>query len=319
MQGEFFINLIGLNGIIEELDEVQLVMREHKDRLESIKGSLHSTNFEASKMDLQRMEEKQSEYIKMMVSLKNTLTEIKNCYEQTEQKNINQLKADSNTEKQEGTSNTLLSQIGGSMEQDLLGTVLESSGNTVVKLSGYININTAIVSNPGNNGFIIVNPEVAGTTFNMAKWGTNFSKYGVPIIGGIIDYTGQKNSGEETGHAIIKTVVHTGTGMIVGGFVSAKVGAATGAAIGSIVPGAGTAVGAIGGTVVGFVAGSVTTFAVNMGFDSVYDNYLKEPINEACDTVKKKAGEVVDAIGNTMDDIGEAVSGVFSDLGSVFA
>ncbi|WP_273451403.1 T7SS effector LXG polymorphic toxin [Streptococcus ferus] len=114
-------------------------------------------------------------------------------------------------------------------------------------------------------------------------------KYGIPVVGALVDFGMQKASGESTGDALIKTGAHVAIGL-------------KAAAIG-------TAIGGPFGTVVGFGIGVLGS----MAFDYVYDN--KEQIVDGIADTAKKATK---AVGETVDKVGDAISGFGKTLGSVF-
>ena len=107
----------------------------------------------------------------------------------------------------------------------------------------------------------------------------NGVKYGIPIVGALVDFGMQKASGESTGDALIKTGAHVG--------IAAGVGMMVGGPI-------------------GFGVGVLAT----MAFDYIYDNYKDDVID-----VGKKA---VNAVSDAVDKVGDAVSGFGKTLGSVF-
>lgn len=318
MQSEFDVNILGLRNSTQEFNGFIETLLGYKEQIEKAERCLNRPGFEEFIASIRAIEEEQEKHVSTMTVYKKSLVDITDLYEKTEQKLIgesdNQANEETSTEeeKEQAWYEKFFSGLGDSMKQDLFSSLLQSGGNTIVRLAGAINGWTALASNPGTNGFIMVNPDVIDATSNMAKLGTCFSKYGVPIIGGIIDFAGQLSSGEGEGHAAAKAAIHTAVGIGVGIAVDAATGAALGAAFGSVVPVAGTAVGAA----VGFVAGSVITFAANKGVDYVYDNYIKEPINTVCEAVKDTACEVANKVGDAMDDVGDAVSGFFGGIGS---
>jgi len=121
------------------------------------------------------------------------------------------------------------------------------------------------------------NPVWAQFARGAVKYGV---KYGIPVVGALVDFGMQKASGENTGDALIKTGAHVGiaagVGMLVGG------------------P-AGFALGVLG----------------TMAFDYVYDNYKDDVIDAG-----KKA---VDAVSDAVDKVGDAITGFGKALGSVFS
>ena len=107
----------------------------------------------------------------------------------------------------------------------------------------------------------------------------NGVKYGIPIVGALVDFGMQKASGESTGDALIKTGAHVG--------IAAGVGMMVGGPI-------------------GFGVGVLAT----MAFDYIYDNYKDDVID-----VGKNA---VNAVSDVVGKVGDAVSGFGKTLGSVF-
>lgn len=316
MQGQFEVNLLELRKITQDFETFTKMILNYKEELSKVKSYLNRVGFQDLQESLIVMEEQQQQHANMMGVYKTALAEIINTYEATEKKLIGESNEDSKEvvgeekEEQVGEEN-FFSGIGDSLKQDLFSSMLEAGGNSIVSLAGLINTHTAIGGNAGPNGFIMLDPNVSNKTGNMVKWGTRFSKYGVPIIGSIIDLTGQLKSGEGAGHAAIKTGIHTAVGIGVGVGVDAATGAILGATFGSTVPVVGTAVGAVAG----FVVGGVITFVVNKGIDEVYDNYIKEPLNNAYETVKDAVSDTIDSVGNAIDDVGEAIGNAIDDAG----
>ncbi len=318
MKSKFDVNILELRSISGKFNDFIETLSAYKDQIQKVEKYLNRPGLEEFIVRLRKVEEEQGKHVSDMVIYKKSLVDIADFYQKTEQKLMGESgEKDSEVttkedEKEQTWYEKFFEGLGDSIKQDLLSSMLESGGNTLVRLAGAINAWTALASSPGEHGFIIVDPDVIGTTSKMAKLGTCFSKYGVPIIGGIIDLAGQISSGEGTGHAVTKAAIHTAVGIGVGVAVNAATGAALGAAFGSVVPVAGTVVGAV----VGFAAGCVITFVANEGIDYVYDNYLKEPINTACEAIKDTACKVVSKIGEGIDNVGDAVSGFFGGIGS---
>ncbi len=135
------------------------------------------------------------------------------------------------------------------------------------------------------------------------------AKYGVPIVGTLLDYTIQVTGGEESGDALIKAGAHTAIGFgaaaagtaIVSAASGTAIGAKIGAVVGSAIPGAGT----IAGAAVGAIIGAVGTVA----FDYVYDNW---------DDIVEGAGNLIDTAGDWLSSAGNAVVDAFQGLGSIF-
>lgn len=201
---------------------------------------------------------------------------------------------------------------------------LESGGNWIAQIvAGRINIQNAIAHGPATaNSFVLIDPNIASKTATMAKNVSTGLKWGIPIVGGIIDFAGMKIQGEDTGDALIKATAHVGIGLAGG-----KAGAAIGAAIGSVIPGAGTVVGGA----IGFVAGVAITTVGNAVFDTIYDNReaigeaISDTWNAATDWVEEKGRQVGEAVDAAVDkakdwlsDVGDAWSSGWKSLGSVF-
>ena len=156
---------------------------------------------------------------------------------------------------------------------DLRDSIIEGSGKFIVRTAGFINIFTATGRSAGKNAFVIVNPGVANTTRFMGNIGSKIvtgAKYGLPIIGGVIDFFVLKHDGQNTRDSAIKATAHVGIGL--GG---AEAGAAIGGAIGSVIPGAGTAAGAV----IGFGAGVIISTLGDVTFDWFYDNHIKSHLD----------------------------------------
>ena len=129
------------------------------------------------------------------------------------------------------------------------------------------------------------NPIWAQLARGAVKYGV---KYGIPIVGALVDFGMQKASGESTGDALIKTGAHVAIGAI---------GMAIGGPLG------------FGAAVLGSMVFCVGVLAT-MAFDYIYDNYKDDVID-----VGKKA---VNAVSDAVDKVGDAVSGFGKTLGSVF-
>ncbi|WP_207669758.1 hypothetical protein QTL86_15555 [Cellulosilyticum sp. ST5] len=283
---KFLINIENTKEMLNTMDEIALVMQSCKEGIDNINLGNDDTF-----VDLRQMLQKESNNVELEISnlfvLQGALQQSIELYLQTENKLIN-----GNEQKQE--SDTITNIVGGissNLKQDFIFSAIQSSGGLVSRFGGLINVGTAIAKNGGENGFVIVNPNVLNTTSKMIKagnWMSTGAKYGLPVLGGILDFTSQVKQGEDTTHAVVKSTVHTVNGVLIG------------MAIGSVIPGAGTVVGAVAGLVIG----TVVTYAVNAGFDYVYDNYIKEA--------------VTDVVSNVANGIGDAVDGIFNSLGTVF-
>lgn len=115
------------------------------------------------------------------------------------------------------------------------------------------------------------------------------AKYGVPIVGTMIDFGIQVATGEDAGDAIVKAGAHTAIG-----FGAAAAGAKAGAVIGTVIPVAGPIIGAVVGAGVGAVGG--------MAFDYVYDHW----------------DDITEGVGDFFESAGNAAGDVFQGLGSIF-
>ncbi|MEI3597586.1 MULTISPECIES: T7SS effector LXG polymorphic toxin [unclassified Oceanobacillus] len=114
------------------------------------------------------------------------------------------------------------------------------------------------------------------------------ARYGVPVVGSVIDFGIQIYLGEDATDAAIKTAGHLGAGM-------------AGAAIGSAIP----VIGTFGGFLVGV--------GLSMTFDWIYDN--SDNITKG---LQNFAEGTIETVTNVGEQIGDAVSGFFNGLGSVF-
>lgn len=131
------------------------------------------------------------------------------------------------------------------------------------------------------------------TMSNVIRTG---ARYGVPIIGTLIDFGIQVHQGENVTDAAVKSVGHLGA-------------AVTGATIGT----------AIGGPV-GTIVGGVIGVAGSMAFDLIYDNkeLIIDKALELGEGLVNTGEKILDSVVDVGKDIGEAVSGFFGNLGSVF-
>ena len=117
----------------------------------------------------------------------------------------------------------------------------------------------------------------------------NGVKFGIPIVGALVDFAMQKGSGESTGDALIKTGGH-----VVAGLAGAKVGAVV-------------------GTFIGGAVGFGLSVAGSMLFDAIYGNKDKIATGNA-DIGQRGTQAVEDSVGK----VGDAISGFGKTLGSVF-
>lgn len=189
---------------------------------------------------------------------------------------------------------------------DFAGLILETSGNATMRLGGWYNYITAAIR--GGN-FIIVDPRVSQVTSKIISQGKHLAsagKYGIPLLGGIFDFTSQMIQGENIGDATVKTAGHLAIGWAAG-----ETGAAIGAAIGTAIPI--PVVGTAAGAVIGFVAGIGIGAVGSWAFDKLYDN--KEKIwNDA----KELGNSIKTGVEKLGEGIGNAVGGFFGGLGNAF-
>ena len=219
---------------------------------------------------------------------------------------------------QKNAIETFIDDFVGNCKDNARDSAIESSGNTAATLIGsYWNTSTALATGPtGTNSFVILDPQVASKSAQLINNTAAFTKVGVPIMGGVIDFARMKNAGENTGDALMKATVHVGIG-IVAGEAGKLVGAKAGAAIGSLIcPGVGTVVGGV----VGFVAGAAIATIGNSIFDAVYDNRdeIKETVTEKWNDAKENIKEVGNILKEWGTNIGDAWSSGWSSLGNVF-
>lgn len=314
----FKIILKDVKNEAENFEDISKKLERHYDSINGIKGNL--TNVLGSAYDSMNstlstvMEQIQKEQQSCMDINKN-LEIIVQTYNDTEKSLI--------------PNDTLKSIIelgidaGGYFKDNfwssLRDSVIEGSGNTVVRVGGLINVITATArSAHTTNGFVILNPNVIPTTSKMISIGSKVAtaaKYGLPVIGGIIDFACMRADGQDVKDSLIKASAHVGIGLAGG-----KAGAAIGAAVGSVVPGAGNVVGAV----VGFVAGVTITTVGSIAFDYVYDNRdeISEAVKEVGDnivgtakdigkTMEKGAKAIIDGIGNAVSSTGKLWGTVF--------
>ncbi|GIO23673.1 T7SS effector LXG polymorphic toxin [Oceanobacillus sp. J11TS1] len=212
----------------------------------------------------------------------------------------------------EEEQNKLFNQIIGDLLNNFKNTTisdgiangLEAGGKQVKNLTELIRYHAATWGPNTENSFVMYSKNAADKSSQIIKGANAVSKvgkFGVPIIGGIIDFSLMKARGEDTGDAAIKSGVHVGIGFG---------GAAVGATMGSLVPGVGTVVGGV----IGFVGGALLTAGGNTLFDTIYDN--REQIY---DTISDVGENIMDAAEQRVKSVGNAVSGFINGLGTVFS
>lgn len=216
--------------------------------------------------------------------------------------------------------NEIPESIKNNLPEDLLVAGVETSGKTMQNLGYLLTVLTGKMGPGGAGDFIMVNPNTSTLTTNLIKTGSTVAKvgkFGLPIVGGIIDGVTQVVTGEDVGDAIIKSTVHVGIG-----FAGGEAGAAIGAAIGTAIPI--PVVGTVVGGIIGFGVGVGITALGNYVFDKIYDKKDKiiEGAKDIAKDVGKKANKIADDIGNGIkgigDKIGNATSGFMKGLGSAF-
>jgi hypothetical protein len=204
------------------------------------------------------------------------------------------------------------------LTENTVSTVLEAGGEQTKKITQLVRYYAATWGPDGPYSFVTYSTDVAERSTQIIKGAnivSNVGRYGVPVIGGVIDFSVQVAEGEDVGDAAVKASAHVGIG-VAGGYA----GMAFGATVGSIVPFAGTAIGAA----TGFVAGVIITAAGNTLFDMVYDNReaIYETITDTVDSIGDTLGDVGDSIINSVEEgiesVGNAIEGFVNGLGTVF-
>ncbi|MBC6308470.1 hypothetical protein HCJ66_02770 [Listeria sp. FSL L7-1582] len=203
--------------------------------------------------------------------------------------------------------------IKDSLPQDLVNAGVESSGKATQNFGFLLTTLTGKMGPGGAGNFVMVNPNTSSVTTSIIKTGSTIAKvgkFGLPIVGGIVDGVTQISQGEDVGDAVVKSVAHVGIG-IAGG----EAGAAIGGAIGTAIPI--PVVGTLAGAALGFVVGVGITAVGNYIFDKIYDKKDKiiAGAKDIAEDVGKSIGEGVKSVG---DKIGNAASGFMKGLGSVF-
>lgn len=310
MYGNFEINIPKVRSAAAQYQGMYQTLAECAARTAQVGKELSGSSYQNVRSIISSLEQEQQRNMKHLKKMEEMLVQIIQCYEATEQKIAGT--GEKAAAELAGKEMGFLESIGDgftndfwdNLKSDIFTSALESGGNTAVRIGGIINNITALAKGTGENAFIIVNPNVAATTSKIisgGKWIATGAKYGLPVIGGLVDFGGQLAKGEDIGDAAVKAAAHVGIGV--------AVGAAVGAAIGSIIPGAGTIVGAV----IGQAAGTAITFVFNSAFDYVYDNW-----DEVKDYAAEKFDQAADTLSDISDSIGDAVSGFFNGLGTIF-
>lgn len=325
---EFEVNTMKLKMQISSFQKIDRELNDIKAGISEVKGKLYlksSYSYDINRT-LKQISDEEQRARNQVKNFGDCLSEIVSLYDQAERaisgtknnfKEIPDATPASNIsmESQEGNKSDFWENFKSNIGSDIAGSFLKSSGAFLGRFAGEINILTSVARSSGENAFVIINPNVAQTTGAMVKGGKALiagAKYGLPIIGGIIDFATMKFSGEDTKDAFIKAGAHVGIGLA-GGAAGAKLGTIIGTAIFPVV---GTAAGAA----IGFVAGAVITTLGNMAFDYAYDNWdnIVSGVQNATDYVADKVNDVVSGIGDAFSDIGNAISSPFQSLGALF-
>ncbi|WP_449354437.1 hypothetical protein ACUL41_15245 [Virgibacillus natechei] len=202
----------------------------------------------------------------------------------------------------------LLKNVKNTTVTDGISTGLEAGGVQAKNLTELISYHAATWGPNTKNSFVMYSKNASDKSSQIIKGANAFSKvgkFGVPIIGGAIDFFSMTAQGEDVGDAAIKSGAHVGIG--IGG---AAAGAAVGATLGSIIPIGGTIVGGA----IGFASGVVITAVGNTLFDTIYDN--REQIY---DTITDAGEDIADTVEQGVKSVGNAVSGFVNGLGTVFS
>ena len=325
--GELEVMPLKLKLQISSFQKLERDLNDIKTGISEVKGNLYLKNSYSYniKRTLQQINDETQRSFNHVKTLGGGLSEIVKLYEQTEKEisgSKNNLKvipdalpaSNISMESQEGNKADFWNDFKSNLGSDVAGSFLKSSGAFLGRFAGEINTLTSVARSSGENAFVFINPNVAVTTAAMVKGGNALkagAKYGLPIIGAIIDFAAMKFSGESTQDAFVKTGAHVGIGLA-GGAAGAKIGAV----VGSVIPGAGT----VAGAAIGFVAGAAITTVGNMVFDYVYDNWddVVSGVQKATDYVADKVNDVVSGIGDAFSDIGNAICSPFQSLGALF-
>lgn len=310
MYGNFEISIPKVRAAAAQYQGMYQLLAECAEKTARVRKGLTGSSYQDIRSVISSLEEEQRRNMKHLKKMEETLIQIIQCYEAAES-NIagtgEKAVADLSTKEKgfwESLGDGFNKDFWDNLKSDIVTSALESGGDTVVRIGGIINNITALARGTGENAFIIVNPNVAATTSKIisgGKWIATGAKYGLPVIGGLIDFGGQLAKGEDIGDAAVKATAHVGIGV--------GVSAAVGAVIGSVFPGPGT----VAGAAVGFAAGTIITTLVNSAFDYVYDNW-----DDVKDYAEEKYNQVVSVLSDAADGIGNAVDGFFSGLGTIF-
>lgn len=206
----------------------------------------------------------------------------------------------------------LLSFITATFQELLTGIIQDKSAEAIAEaMIAWLRENTTLFMNRGYLGVLVQkgNSLITQTPSFLASLIRGGAKYGVPIVGTLLDYSMQVFLGEKSDDALIKAGAHTAIGFgasaagtsiasVVTGMIT---GAKAGGLAGSVAPGLGTLAGVIAGAVIGAIG--------VVAFDYVYDNW---------DNIMKGVGNLIDTAGDWINSAGNTVADEFQGLGSVF-
>ena len=327
---DFEIEIKKVSSKIQLLDQSISNLQQDKERVEKICGALSISGCAVNtvKRNLNEVSQHMNQYVHNTSNMKSVLSNIVSQYTNAEKKALsNKIQRNAIVTVHQYQGESIKSKDNKASEEDFWNTVgkdfrndfwenfgdnlrdafFEGTGNVLVKIGGWLNVLTATAVGVGNNAFVIVNPAIVPATSKIISVGGKIvtgAKWGLPVIGGIIDFFSLKGKGESNQDALVKAGAHVGIG-IAGG----NAGAAIGAGIGSVFP----VVGTVAGAVIGFVAGVAITTIGNAVFDYTYDHW-----DEVVDGVKEFGNQVMTKIDQTFDQIGQAVSGMWNQLGTIF-
>ena len=93
-----------------------------------------------------------------------------------------------------------------------------------------------------------------------------------PIVGGIVDISSQLANGEGLGHALIKSTAHVGIGLGVTSLI--------------------TLTGVVASPISVALLGAGAAYFISLEVDKVYDNYLREPLDNIWDKFTNTIGKI---------------------------
>lgn len=295
MLGNYQIAPVPTKQVAGEYKNMYQSMTGYRNQIMNIRNQLDGSSYGDVKSALAVMADDVNSQVEALKDLEHILYDIVRYYENAEKTILGEKKGLLERLKDAFTNDFL-----STYATDLFNSFLESSGGILAKIGGSINIATAVAASSGENAFVIVNPTVAEVTskiMNGGKWISTGAKYGLPIIGGLIDFGSQLLDGEDVKDAAAKAGAHV------------VIGAAVGAFVGSIIPGAGT----IAGAAAGIAISTALTMAASVAFDYVYDNW-----DDISDSVRHGWDNITDKVGEAFDNIGDAFCGTAGNLGTIF-